>query len=211
MNSWTTPLVDDWLGLLARALDRPDAGVAGATGSWASHRSAWLASFGLPNGYRGQQLELRPMVEAMQAVDREDPPALPGRLLRAATGVPLALLGHPGFPSPHVRNTALLIERSLLLSLRSGRSGSKARSYLLESGHRSWTTQIIDRGLVPYVVGRDGESLPPERWADADIFWQGDQSALLAADRKTVSYQRAAPSVREAFARYAWGDRARSG
>jgi hypothetical protein len=164
----------------------------------------------LPNGYDGELGDLRPMVLAMQSVDIEQPPRLPARLVGAARGVPSAILAHPGFPSPHVRLTACLIDRELLLSLRSGRAPSKPASYRLESGHGSWTAQLIRRGLVPYVVGRESGPLPPEEWADADIFWQGAQGDLLVADRKTVSYQRAPVSVREIFARYAWGRKGRA-
>jgi hypothetical protein len=205
MNSWTTPLSGGWLDALESTLDRPDAGIAGATGSWASHRSAWTSRLGLPNGYGGKLPDLRPMVRAMQTVDIEEPPRLPARLKAAARGVPSAILAHPGFPSPHIRITACAIDRELLLSLRSGRAFSKPASYRLESGHRSWTTQLIQRGLVPYVVGRESGPLPPAEWASADIFWQGAQGDLLAADRKTVSYQRAPESVRAIFAYYAWG------
>jgi hypothetical protein len=210
MNSWTRPLAAGWLDLLERALDQPGAGIAGATGSWASHRSAWLSRLRLPNGYRGELGDLRPMVMAMQSVDLEAPPRLADRLGRAARGVPAAIFGHAGFPSPHVRLTACVIERELLLSLRSGRAPTKPASYRLESGTNGWTTQLIERGLVPLVVGRESGPLPPERWPDADVFWQGAQGDLLLADRKTAAYQEATTPVREIFARYAWGRRGRA-
>ncbi len=210
MNSWARPLVSGWLGMLERTLDLPRAGIAGATGSWASHRSAWLSRFHLPNGYGGQLGDLRPMVIAMQTVDQGSPPGLADRLLRAARGVPVAIFGHAGFPSPHVRPTGCLIDRELLLSLRSGRTPTKPAAYRLESGRRGWTTQLIERGLVPYVVGRDSGPLAPDRWPDADVFWQGAQDELLVADRKTVAYEHATVPVREIFARYAWGQRGRA-
>jgi hypothetical protein len=205
MNSWTQPLVAGWLGALERTLDLPRAGIAGATGSWASHRSAWLSRFHLPNGYRGRLGDLRPMVVAMETVDQGEPPGMVDRLVRAARGVPVAIFGHAGFPSPHVRPTGCLIERELLLSLRSGRTPTKPAAYRLESGRRGWTTQLIERGLVPYVVGRQSGPLPPERWPDADVFWQGAQGELLIGDRKTVAYDQAPVAVRDIFARYAWG------
>ncbi|HEY6779379.1 MAG TPA: hypothetical protein VI111_00405 [Thermoleophilaceae bacterium] len=209
MNSWTRPLVAGWLERLERALDLPRAGIAGASGSWASHRSAWLARMRLPNGYHGELPDLRPMVDAMLSVDLGPAPSLPDRLARAARGVPAALFGHAGFPSPHVRLTACLIERERLLSLRSGRAPSKPASYWVESGHRGWTTQLVKLGLIPYVVGRESGPLPPERWPEADVFWQADQGELIAADRKTAAYEHAAPDVRSVFARYAWGPEAR--
>ena len=210
MNSWSRVLVTGWLERLERALDLPRAGIAGASGSWASHRSAWLSRFHLPNGYGGELGDLRPMVDAMETVDQGPPPGLANRLFRAARGVPVALFAHAGFPSPHVRPTTCLIDRELLLSLNSGRVPTKTSSYRIESGRRGWTTQLIERGLVPYVVGRDSGALAPEQWPDADVFWQGAQGELLVADRKTAAYDYATVPVREIFARYAWGPRGRA-
>jgi hypothetical protein len=39
LNSWSEPLADGWLAALAEALDDPDIGIAGATGSWESPAS----------------------------------------------------------------------------------------------------------------------------------------------------------------------------
>lgn len=208
-NSWTQVLASGWLGQLSRALDLPRAGMAGATGSWASHRSAWLARLGLPNGYGGTLGDQRPMVDAMRSVDRDPMPSLPRRLAALARGVPVALLAHPPFPAPHLRLTAFVVERELLLSLDHGRPSTKVATYRTESGHGSWTTQLLRRGLQPLLVGRNTGPLAPAQWPDADVFWQGAQRDLLVADRKTVAYARASTAAREGFARYAWGSRAR--
>ena len=39
LNSYSEPLVDGWLGKLDAALAKPEVGMVGATGSWASTRS----------------------------------------------------------------------------------------------------------------------------------------------------------------------------
>ncbi|HEV2098530.1 MAG TPA: hypothetical protein VGR45_06335, partial [Stellaceae bacterium] len=44
LNTFSAILADDWLVHLAAALDRPDVGLVGATGSWQSLGSAYTAA-----------------------------------------------------------------------------------------------------------------------------------------------------------------------
>lgn len=211
VHSWTRPVAPDWLRTLAAALEAPRAGWSGATGSWASHRSIALSRLGLPSAYSGLRSARQGTVDALHAAESGPRLGLADRLVKAAHDLPAAIVGHPGFPCPHLRLTAFLIDRERLLSLRSGAIPSKVASYRLECGHRSWTTQLEQRGLATYVVGRDTGPLMPDRWPDADVFWQGAQDQLLVADQRTVAYDNASQEARDAFARYAWGGRARPG
>ena len=81
------------------------------------------------------------------------------RLLRAARDIPRVVACHPGFPSPYVRTNAFLIERELLLSLQTGRLGTKSAAYRFESGHGGMTEQLRARGLKPLMVGRGGSGV----------------------------------------------------
>jgi len=211
LNSYAQILVPGWLRLLSSALDRPEAGVAGATGSWGSHRSFALSLLRLPNGYRGALGDPAEVGPALRSVSPARDFGLTRRVLRAARDIPRVVAGHPGFPAPHVRTNAFLLERELLLSLRAGRLGTKSAAYRFESGHKGLTEQLCQRNMTPFVVGRGGEPLPPERWPDADVFWQGNQQELLVGDNQTRAYQEGDPTARAALARYAWGTRARPG
>jgi hypothetical protein len=209
VNSYTTIVVPGWLGLLWKALDEPGAGVAGATGSWGSHRSFALSLLRLPNGYRGALSDRRAMGPALRSVGSAARMGRLRRIAKAARDLPREIVGYGGFPAPHVRTNAFLIDRKLLLTLRAGRLGSKSAAYRFEGGRNGLTGQLTARGLTPLVVGRDGRPLPPERWPEADIFWQGTQRDLLVADNQTRAYSAGSSAQRLALARYAWGHRAR--
>lgn len=211
VNSYATILAPRWLALLSRALDTPGAGVAGATGSWGSHRSFALSLLRLPNGYRGTLGDRRAMAPAVRSVGTAPRLGRARRLAKAALDLPREIAGYPGFPAPHVRTNAFVIERELLLSLRSGRLRTKPAAYRFEGGTRGLTGQLRARGLQALLVGRDGVALTHEHWPDAELFWQGTQGDLLVADNQTRAYEHGSSAVREALARYAWGPRARPG
>lgn len=208
VNSFATVAAPRWLGLLTAALDGPGRGLAGATGSWGSHRSFALSLLRLPNGYQGALRDRAAMV----AVPDSERTARLGRLRRRAStalGLPGEIVGYPGFPAPHVRTNAFVIERSLLSSLSRGTLRTKSAACRFESGTRGLTSQLRNRGLEAVVVGRDGVALGHEQWPDADLFWQGSQCDLLVADNQTRAYDRGSPTTREWLSRQAWGPRAR--
>jgi hypothetical protein len=211
VNSFTTVLADGWLHLLSRALDQPGAGVVGATGSWGSHRSFAFFLLHLPNGYHGALGERGAVGPAFRSVGPAPQIGRVRRLARAARDIPREIVGYPGFPAPHVRTNAFMIERALLVSLTSGRLRNKSASYRFEAGTHGLTGQVRARGLQPLVVGRSGEPLPPQRWPEVDVFWQGRQKELLVADNQTRAYAHGTKAEREALSLYAWGRRARPG
>ena len=211
VNSFSEILAPGWLRLLGAALDDPRAGAAGATGSWASHRSLALSLLRLPNGYHGSLGDRSRMAPALRSTSTAPKLSRPRWAVRAATDLSSDIVTFPGFPAPHLRTNAFLIGRRLLLSLNAGSLAGKRSSYRLEAGHRSLTAQLRRRGLDAVVVSRDGSARSPNAWPDGDVFWQGSQEQLLVGDNQTRTYQRGGADVREALARYAWGPRARPG
>lgn len=209
VNSYATILAPRWLALLSEALDTPGAGVAGATGSWGSHRSFALLLLRLPNGYRGSLGDRRALAPAFHSVGTAPQLGRLRRLTKAAVDLPREIIGYPGFPAPHVRTNAFVIERELLLSLRPGRIATKSAAYRFEGGTRGLTGQLRALGLQALLVRRDGVALTHEQWPDAELFWQGTQRDLLVADNQTRAYEHGDSAVREALSRYAWGPRAR--
>ncbi len=173
LNSYSTILADGWLGLLARALEDPGVGLAGATGSWES-QAEWI---------RG-----RPMYWPYQLA-----------------GLPRARRDYPRFPNPHIRTTAFMLDRSLLLEMNLERAGDKRATYLLESGPHSITRQVMERNLRPVVVGRDGRAYEIDEWPRSATYRAGGQANLLVADNRTRDWERASPRLRRRLSRDAWG------
>jgi hypothetical protein len=110
------------------------------------------------------------------------------------------------FPSPHLRTNAFLIGRDTMLSLDWPLVADKESAHRLESGKRSVTRQIWERGLEVRVVGRDGRAYHREDWPVSATFRSGEQRNLLVADNRTLQYEQADPDRRRELARFAWGD-----
>jgi hypothetical protein len=122
--------------------------------------------------------------------------------------LPRARRDYPRFPNPHIRTTAFLLERVRLLELELECAGDKRDTYLLESGPRSITRQIQQRGLRAVVVGRDGRAYDVAEWPLSATYRVGGQRNLLVADRRTRDWEQASSRLRRQLSRDAWGGRA---
>jgi hypothetical protein len=228
LNSYSTILAPDWLAKLNGALDRPLAGLVGATGSWASIHSAVLNAFLLPNPYRRVVPERRIAREQMRAIELElatarggvanaptDPESrAPTRLhsllsaLKSLRLMPEQLVRFEPFPAHHLRTNAFMLDRSIFTSLNVRRLRRKMDAYLLESGRSSFTRQIQQMGLRALVVARDGSFYDQARWPVSRTLWQGDQQGLLVADNQTRSYANGDIDRRRLLSAFAWGSQA---
>jgi hypothetical protein len=183
LNTTAEVLHAGWLGLLDGALDGDDVGLAGASGSWETPRSG-VAPHGLSTV----------------------------RAVRHAIGSrvtwPLRARRFPSFPNPHVRTNAFVLERDLIRDLDWPAVTRKQAAWSLESGRRSITRQVHERGLRAVVAGRDGRVYLPAEWAGSATFRASEQENLLVADRRTRDFADAGPEERRAQTLAAWGARA---
>jgi hypothetical protein len=111
------------------------------------------------------------------------------------------------FPNPHVRTNAFMLRRETILSLDWGEVRTKLGAWRLESGKRSVTRQVRDRGLEALVVGRDGKSYASELWYESNTFRNGGQQNLLVADKRTRQFAQSDPAEQRRLAELAWGKR----
>lgn len=119
---------------------------------------------------------------------------------------PLLRSEYPPFPNPHLRTNAFLLRRELMLSLQWPPTRRKRRGLALESGRRSITRQVWERGMETVVVGADGRAYTPRQWPDSRTFRSGDQENLLVADNRTRQYAEAGEPARASLGRMAWGE-----
>jgi hypothetical protein len=110
----------------------------------------------------------------------------------------------PPFPNPHLRSSGFMLERDLLLDLEWPALPSKPAAWALESGKRSISRQVWERGLDVRVVGRDGVAYPRERWRESATFRSGNQRNLLIADNRTGQYETARPARKRRLEEMAW-------
>ena len=205
MNSHSAVVANGWLRLLASALALPSVELVGGSGSWGSHRSFMLNRLGFPSAYRHQLGSRQTVSSAFSSASSPgSEPTLFGRL----ASVPGELVGFDGFPAPHVRTNAFLVDRDFFLGLEFGKLDTKRATHRLESGVNSFSTQILRAGSAVAVVGRHGPVLDWRRWPEANVFWQGDQQDLLISDNQTRAYDRANLTQRASMSAFAWGEMA---
>lgn len=108
-------------------------------------------------------------------------------------------------PNPHVRTNAFMLPLEVLLGLDWPLVRRKWHALQLESGRRSITRQVVERGLDALVVGRDGQGYRFEQWPESGTFRSREQNNLLVADNRTRQYAEADPEFRRLLADYAWG------
>lgn len=212
INSHTRPVVAGWLAKLDAALALPDVGMVGATGSWLSSHS-WLAySIGLPSFYRSvlppireaRRLLLEIDLEQLRLERRSRRDSL-RRRLALLSQLPEELLAFAPFPTPHLRNTMLMVGHDTLTSLRLFPVRSKFDTYVLESGSLNMVGQLARIGLRALVVDSAGAAYEPAEWYRSATYWQGRQERLLAIDNRTISYERGGSERRRLLASLAWG------
>ena len=112
------------------------------------------------------------------------------------------------FPNPHLRTNAFAMSREVMLSLDWPQVRTKSGAWSLESGKRSITRQVWERGLDALVVGRDGKAYQREDWHMSSTFRSGGQSNLLVADNRTRQFADADVEERRRLAELAWGAQA---
>jgi len=109
------------------------------------------------------------------------------------------------FPNPHIRTTAFMLDRDIALAVRMERAHDKPSAYMVESGRRSITRHVEERGLRAVVAGRDGRAYGREQWPASRTFRSGNQENLLVADNRTREWQGAPKPLQRKWSRYAWG------
>ncbi len=212
VNSHTRPIVSGWLAKLDAALQAPDVGMVGASGAWSSFHSWLTYSLGLPSFYQGVLPPIGRARELLTEIDLEQLGAAErprwgslARRLRLLAQVPEELLTFPPFPTPHLRNTAFMVDHAVLAAMRLFVVRNKMDTYVLESGSLNITRQTAEMGLRTLVVDCAGEVYEPAEWYRSGTLWQGNQERLLAVDNRTRSYEHGGIERRRVLAGLAWG------
>ena len=185
LNSHSVINGNNWLALLANALLIDGVGIAGATGSFGS----W--SFSLP--YLDKNLRSFALY--------------PIRVAKHFLGSMRHTENSPPFPNPHLRSNAFLIERKIFLEFSANRfiPHSKDAAHDLESGYHSITAFVLQKGMSPVVVGKNGNIYFPTQWPNSCTFRFPGQHNLLIADNQTVNYQNADIFLRRRLEFASWG------
>ena len=206
LNTFSELLADNWLTHLEAALNRPDVGMVGATGSWQSLGSAYeAAALRFAHWVRHPVRYVRSYFEADPA-----PSAGAAAHRRSFRDVALKIRGLADlyefgrYPNPHIRTNAFMICRERFLSVRGGPFRCKADVYKFESGRHSVTKQILQMDLKALVVDRSGRTYDIQDWKASSTYWTANQENLIIADNMTRKYALGSAHLRHLLENYAW-------
>ena len=186
LNSYVEFLIAGWLGSFMRFISN-EVGIIGASGSWQSYyRSAFYNS----TWKWERNKNVRMNIEKYK------------RLLKARFWWSRFFFD---FPNPHIRTNAFLIKRGLFLSLEHKPLKNKFMAYVLESGKKSITNQVLKKGFKALIVDRRGKAYSSGQWADCNMFWQNSQENLLIADNQTRMFEAADNENKRKLTYLAWG------
>lgn len=186
LNTFSEVLCDGWLEHLYRSAQLPGVGLAGATGSYESVYSAYVAALSVhrANHNRWWLPPVRGYIKAYR--------------LRSE---------YPASPNPHVRTNGFVVSRSVARALRWGPFRSKDDTRRGESGWFGLSRQAEALGLRNVVAGRDGLSYEVADWPSSGTFRSGNQSNLMIADNRTKEYDMSTAHERDRLSLWAWGSR----
>jgi hypothetical protein len=189
LNSYAELLQADWLAKYMHQASNPEVGIVGASGSWLSYYRTVLNR----NSWHWERSK-----SFAQNIKKY-------RTLSKAVFYWKWLF--PDFPNPHIRTNAFLISRDLMLQVETKSMESKFSAYLLESGNKSITRQILAKGKRVLVIDRQGVAFEPEDWDKAKVFWISTQENLLVSDNQTAIYDQLDSNGKKEFTFNAWGIR----
>ena len=109
------------------------------------------------------------------------------------------------FPNPHIRTSAFMIPRDLFLTIKMQVLERKFDAYLFESGKKSLTNQVLDKGWEIGVIGKDGIVYKRNEWESSNVFWINIQENLLISDNQTDLYINATLEYKKYLTLIAWG------
>lgn len=201
LNSFSVIQADEWLGSLARAVNLPNVGVVGATGSWQSNWMTYEDPV-LVAQARARVWWLRRTVLTMFPFLRTMKRRLYRRRLRRA---------FKPFPNHHIRTNAFMVRREVIESIRVPPMRQKFDAYVFESGRTGLTQQVLAMGRRALVVSQDGGTFEPDDWYLSNTFWRKNQPNLLVSDNQTRAYDASVGEPRRYYSWLAWGPQADPG
>lgn len=127
------------------------------------------------------------------------------RLVGASSGFE-SLDGDTPYPNPSIRTTGFAMRRADWLALTRDDLSVRYGGNLFEAGPQSMTKQVLAQGGGVLVVGRNGQTYPPERWRNSATFRLSRQENLLFSDNRTDQFALARPAKRRRLVAANWGE-----
>lgn len=185
LNSYSHFETNDWLKLYASAWNK-NVGLIGATGSYASYRSA---------------------VYEQTIFDLKSKKPIAAKINSIKYLVKILLLQRNKFhkfPAPHIRTNGFFTSKDVFQKIETGNTDNKMKAYYFENGKKSLTQQVLKMGLDCVIIDRFGKTYSIPQWPLSKVFWTNNQENLLLSDNQTRKYMEAAPEEKQLLKKIAW-------
>ncbi len=143
-------------------------------------------------------------VKYTSELDREFDQIWDARTAKGTAGEVFRKFAH--FPNPHVRSTAFLMSRRLLLSYRFDVPNTKMDCALFESGNSGLSVTVRNSGKRLLLVGADGKGFDVDQWPQSGTFRQGRQENCITRDNHISAYNNFEKRERELLHKMTWGE-----
>ena len=188
LNSYCELMAENWLRKYLEVMEKEErVGMVGATATYESYYSSLLFD--------------HPWQWNMKATFRENYRKY--KLLIKT--ILLYRFYFKPFPNPHIRTNTFFISRDVWRSITLRVPKTKLQAYLIESGRRGLTRQLLSKNLQVLVMDKFGTYYPVSQWHKSQTFWIDDQKNLLVSDNQTRRFSKASRLEQQKLTFKAWG------
>ena len=98
-----------------------------------------------------------------------------------------------------------MMKRELFIQCSKKRLRDKFDAYVLESGRRGLSNQLLKKGFKMLVIDRYGRTFEIKDWPLSLTYWINDQKNLLVSDNRTRQFEKSTVEDRQKLSSSAWG------
>ena len=115
------------------------------------------------------------------------------------------MINFPLFPNPHIRSNCFMISANDFLNLNLINCEKKIHAWLNESGRKSMTKQLLDKGFKLLVVNNENKKFLISHWKKSETYAVKKQGKLLISDKHTREYMSLNNERKKIYEKNVWG------
>ena len=173
LNSFSQIKTDEWLLKMYQYISKPNVGLVGSTGSFASITPRFKKDYlKYPNKFFKNLFNKKYFLVNITIIF-----------------FPIVRYFYNYFPNPHIRTNAFIVSREVFLKLKIKRIFFKFQAWYFESGRNNLTKIVEKMNLKVLVVDKNGNFFEKEKWFLSKTFRSYQQKNLMISDNQTIKFE----------------------
>ncbi|MCL2144993.1 MAG: hypothetical protein FWH43_05850 [Endomicrobia bacterium] len=201
-------LKEHWLlAFINTARDNPDFKLLGSSGSWETSLTVYAYIKYVVSQYLKKfSNKHKPEQQLKEKRTRSFKEKLYGHFINFRYII-LRNINPIPFPNYHIRSSGFFVDKLLYIDYikQTGFPKDKFDTYDMESGNKSMTKFVFNRGFNAGVVGADKKLYTKEFWDKSRTFRTPDASNMLINDKQSIIYQNSDNKTKRFLEKAAWG------